>query len=176
MNNHIIIAGHLGADPEVRFSSNGRKITTFRVASNTKKNGNPETIWWQVTVFGENMDKLISYLKKGSAVIVMGELQKPEIFNDREGKPQPSLNVIASNISFSPFGKGDRNSGSETPSHSMNASNQPSQGNFGGQYNNSHESSGGGSEDPFSYAQGFDSMTRGQGGDMPDMNEEEIPF
>jgi single-strand DNA-binding protein len=103
--NFINIAGHLGADPEVRFTSSGKKVTTLRVATRTRKGQNDETIWWRVTVWGEQFDKMIAYLKKGSPVVVFGELQKPEIFTDREGKPQISMEITASLLQFSPFGK-----------------------------------------------------------------------
>ena len=105
--NHILIAGHLGNDPEVRFTSNGQKVTSFRVASNTRKGGKDETTWYRVTVWGEQFDKMMPYIKKGSPLMVAGELSKPEIYNDREGKPQVSINVTASNLMFSPFGKGE---------------------------------------------------------------------
>lgn len=106
--NTIIIAGRLGVDPEVRFTSNGQKVTTLRVAVNIRKSGKDETIWYRVTIWGENFDKMVSFLKKGSAVIINGELAKPEIYTDREGKPQVSLNITASNIQFSPFGRSDK--------------------------------------------------------------------
>lgn len=104
--NFINIAGHLGADPEVRFTSSGKKVTTLRVATRSRKGQTEATIWWRVTVWGEEYDKMISYLKKGSAVLVFGEVQKPEIFNDREGKPQISMDITAHHLQFSPFGKG----------------------------------------------------------------------
>lgn len=103
--NFTHIAGHLGADPEVRFTSNGKKVTTLRVAARTRKGQTEDTIWWRVTIWGEQYDKMIPYLKKGSSIIVAGELHKPEIFNDREGKPQVSMEITASYIQFSPFGK-----------------------------------------------------------------------
>lgn len=104
--NFINIAGHLGADPEVRFTSSGKKVTTLRVATRTRRGqNNDDTIWWRVTVWGEQYDKMISFLKKGSPVVVFGELHKPEIFNDREGKPQISMEITASLLQFSPFGK-----------------------------------------------------------------------
>ncbi len=112
--NIITIAGRLGADPEIRFTSNGQKVTTLRVATNSRKGGKEETIWWRVTVWGESFDKMISFLKKGSAVIIVGDLSKPEIFTDREGKSQISLNITATNIMFSPFGKTDRSSNNPT--------------------------------------------------------------
>ncbi|HEY2810893.1 MAG TPA: single-stranded DNA-binding protein [Rhabdochlamydiaceae bacterium] len=107
--NQIIIAGHLGADPEVRFTSSGQKVTTLRVATRVRRGGKDkdETIWWRVTVWGEQFDKMIPYLKKGSPLIVCGELNKPEIFTDREGRPQISMSITASNLQFSPFGRPD---------------------------------------------------------------------
>ena len=106
--NFINIAGHLGADPEVRYTSSGKKVTTLRVATRARKGGNEDTIWWRVTIWGDQFDKMIPYLKKGSPIVVFGELQKPEIFNDREGKPQISMEITASLIQFSPFGKPER--------------------------------------------------------------------
>jgi single-strand DNA-binding protein len=106
--NFINIAGHLGADPETRFTPSGKKVTTLRVATRTRKGGNDDTIWWRVTIWGDQFDKLLSYLKKGSAIVVFGEVQKPEIFMDREGKPQISLEITASHIQFSPFGKSEK--------------------------------------------------------------------
>ncbi len=101
--NHATVAGHLGSDPEVRFTSGGQKVTTLRVAARARKD---ETIWWKVTIWGDQFDKLISYLKKGSAVVVMGEVLKPEVYSDREGKTQVSMGLTAFHLSFSPFGKG----------------------------------------------------------------------
>lgn len=91
--NHIMVAGHLGSDPEVRYTPNGTKVTTFRIAGNSRKGGKEETIWWRITVWGEQFDKMIAYFKKGSPIIVYGELAKPDIYTDKEGKPQVSLNV-----------------------------------------------------------------------------------
>jgi single-strand DNA-binding protein len=115
--NQIIIAGHLGADPEVRFTSSGQKVTTLRVATRVRRaKDKDETIWWRVTVWGEQFDKMIPYFKKGSPIIVCGELNKPEIFTDREGRPQISMNITAFSLQFSPFGKPDHASSGESSS------------------------------------------------------------
>jgi single-strand DNA-binding protein len=108
MVNHITSAGHLGAAPAVRFTSSGKKVTTLRIATHVRRANADDTIWWRVSLWGEQYDKMISFLKKGSAVIVFGDLQKPEIFTDRDGKPQISMNITATHIQFSPFGKGER--------------------------------------------------------------------
>lgn len=113
--NKITIAGHLGADPETRFTSTGKKVTTLRVATKTRKGSQDDTIWWRVTIWDDQFDKMLPYLKKGSPVIVYGELMKPEIFQDREGKPQISMEIRAIDLQFSPFGKPESRQGSEQP-------------------------------------------------------------
>lgn len=116
--NEVVVAGHLGADPEVRFTSSGQKVTTLRVAARSRRGAKGEdTIWWRVTIWGEQFDKMIPYFKKGSPVIVFGELSKPEIFTDRDGRPQVSMNITAHNLSFSPFGRPD-GGGAPHQSHS----------------------------------------------------------
>jgi single-strand DNA-binding protein len=106
--NWIQIAGHLAADPETRVLPSGQKVTNFRVGVNSKRAGKEETIWWRVTVWGDRFDKMMSYLKKGSAVIVIGEMHKPEIWKDKEGNSQISMEMTAESIRFSPFGRPDR--------------------------------------------------------------------
>ncbi len=112
--NFIHVAGHLGADPEVRFTSSGQKVITLRLAAKARRSGKDETIWWRITIWGEQFDKMMPYLKKGSSIIVMGEMNKPEIFTDREGKAQVSMGITASNITFSPFGRTEKQQDTQT--------------------------------------------------------------
>lgn len=144
--NQITIAGHLGADPEVRFTSSGQKVTTLRVAARARRGGKDETIWWRVTIWGEQFDKMMPYLKKGSPVIVVGELSKPEIFTDREGRPQVSMNITASNVMFSPFGRPDQ------PAAENQEGGEPA------------------------YASVGESVAHGQGKSNNTFDEDEIPF
>lgn len=106
--NFIQIMGHLGADPETRFTPSGQKVTNMRVAVTVRKGGKDETVWYKIVIWGDRFDKMMPYFKKGSAIIVVGELSKPEIYQDREGRPQVSLEVTAEFIRFSPFGKGEK--------------------------------------------------------------------
>lgn len=103
--NTIHVAGRLGADPEVRFTPNGQKVTSFRIASNQKKAGKEVTIWWRITVWGERFDKMMSYIKKGTAIFVVGILQEPKTYQDRNGQTQISLEITAEMLQFSPFGR-----------------------------------------------------------------------
>jgi single-strand DNA-binding protein len=157
--NQITIAGHLGADPEVRFTSSGKKVTTLRVAARARRSGKDETIWWKVTIWGEEFDKIIPYFKKGSPIIVVGELNKPEIFTDREGRPQVSMSITAQNIMFSPFGR---------PENSQNATGESAEANT-----QSGTHSQGSPQEPVHAAQ---EVAHGQGKVDPAFAEDEIPF
>jgi single-strand DNA-binding protein len=158
--NQMTIAGHLGADPEVRFTSSGKKVTTLRVATRarrgTKDKEEDDTIWWRVTVWGEQFDKMIPYFKKGSPIIVFGELSKPEIFTDREGRSHISMNITAFNLQFSPFGKPDSSHSSSSSAGEAKETNYHSD---------------------MVYA-GADQVMAGQGKADPAMshNDDEIPF
>lgn len=109
--NYCQIAGHIGKDPEVRFTADGKKVTSFTVATNKKKKGQDITTWYRVTVWGDQFEKMMPYLKKGSAVICIGDVEA-RMYTDKEGRPQVSMELTAWNISFSPFGKSS-GSGSE---------------------------------------------------------------
>lgn len=102
--NTIVIAGHLGGDPESRFTPSGTKVTTFNVASNIRVSGQDVTMWYRVVVWGERFDNMITHLKKGSPVIASGELRRSE-WTDKEGRQQVTLEVHADSLKFSPFGR-----------------------------------------------------------------------
>jgi single-strand DNA-binding protein len=111
----VEIAGFLGADPEERFTANGKRVVSLRVAAKVRKGGQDETVWWRINIWDDRFDKMIPYLKKGSAIIVVGEMSKPETYTARDGSVQVSLTLSAEIIKFSPFGKpGERTSENQT--------------------------------------------------------------
>ena len=104
----VEIAGFLGADPEERFTATGKRVISLRVATRIRQGGQDETVWWRVNIWGDRFDKMLPYLKKGSAVIIVGEMSKPETYTSRDGMTQVSLTMSAEMIKFSPFGRPDR--------------------------------------------------------------------
>jgi single-strand DNA-binding protein len=102
--NILQVAGRLGKDAEVRFTQGGQKVTTLTLASSVRRQGKEETIWWRCTIWGDRFDKLVPYFKKGSALIVIGELAKPTVYTDKEGNPQVSMDLTVEIVKFSPFG------------------------------------------------------------------------
>ena len=130
--NFTTLAGHVGKDPETRSTPGGQKVTTFSLATNVRRGGNDETIWWRITVWGDRFDKMMPYVKKGSALIVMGEISRaPEIWTDNSGQARvSSLELTAESIKFSPFKRqeeGNQSSGYQGNTQSQNQYAQPQQ-------------------------------------------------
>ncbi len=134
--NGVIIAGHLGVDAEVRYTPDGQKIVSFRMATNIRKKGQDKTIWWNVTIWGDRFDRIVPYLKKGSGVIVWGDMGEPRMYTDKSGNTQVALDVTAEMIRLNPFGRSDRQEGAASagqaaPGHAYPQSNQPNYSNHG---------------------------------------------
>lgn len=133
--NILHIIGFLGADPEERFTPSGQKLWVLRVATKSKKNGQEETIWWRITVWGDQFDKILAYFKKGKPIYIIAEMNKLDVYMDKNGQPQVSYDATARSIHFLPMsndrqeqeGQQQSNQGGGYPS--SNQQQQPHQGN-----------------------------------------------
>ncbi|MCJ7510444.1 MAG: single-stranded DNA-binding protein, partial [Dehalococcoidia bacterium] len=68
--NKVMIIGNVGADPEMRYTANGRAVTSFRVAANrsfTTPEGErrEETEWFAVVAWQKLAEQCSQYLQKG---------------------------------------------------------------------------------------------------------------
>jgi single-strand DNA-binding protein len=102
--NKVQIIGNLGADPEMRFTANGRAVTTMRVAcsrSYTTQDGErrEETEWVRVVAWARLAELASQYLAKGRSVYVEGRLQTRE-WEDKEGQRRFMTEVVAQDIQF----------------------------------------------------------------------------
>lgn len=113
--NLLEIAGFLGADAEERFTATGKRIIELRIAAKTRKGNKEETLWWRVTIWDDRFDKMLPYLKKGTALIVVGEMLMPETYTAKDGSIKVSLNMRAEIVRFSPFGKSEKEGASPAP-------------------------------------------------------------
>jgi single-strand DNA-binding protein len=97
------VVGNLGADPEMRYSTNGSPWMRFNVASNGKVMERGELVdktdWVQVVIWGERAEKLMPYLKKGMRVAVTGDLDTRP-WNDQQGTPNAGLQLRMNRIEF----------------------------------------------------------------------------
>jgi len=102
--NTITLCGRLGRDAEKKILDSGQGVLNLTLAINIRKGGKEETLWWRIAVWGDRFKQMEPYLKKGTALIIVGTMHYPRIYQDQNGINQISLEVTAHNIRFSPFG------------------------------------------------------------------------
>jgi single-strand DNA-binding protein len=100
--NKLLIIGYLGRDPEMRYTSAGKAVTTFSVATNRAWSGangerHEETEWFTVVTWGNLAEICKQHLAKGSQVYVEGRLQTRR-WEDTEGKKHAAVEIIASEM------------------------------------------------------------------------------
>jgi single-strand DNA-binding protein len=111
MYQKLTIIGHLGGDPEMRYTPNGDAVTNFSVAT-TRRSTNPQTeevseqtTWIRVSVWGRQAENCNQYLSKGRRVLVEGRLNpddngSPRIFTRSDGTVGASYEMRARNVVF----------------------------------------------------------------------------
>lgn len=97
--------GNLGNDPEMRYTPAGTAVCSFRLAVNrtwTDNDGNKKdkTTWFRITTWKKQAEIANQYLKKGSRVLVVGEIEEPNVYTNKAGEPAASLEVTAQTIKF----------------------------------------------------------------------------
>ena len=97
--NRVILVGHLGQDPEVRYMPNGNAVANFSVATSEtwkdKQTGEnrDRTEWHRVVVFGKLAEIAGEYVKKGTQVYLEGQLQTRK-WQDQAGNDRYTTEVV----------------------------------------------------------------------------------
>ncbi|MDH5648395.1 MAG: single-stranded DNA-binding protein [Gammaproteobacteria bacterium] len=101
--NKVILVGHLGKDPEVRYSANGAAVANVSLAtSESWKDRNTgekqeRTEWHRVVFFGRLAEIAGEYLKKGAQIYVEGRLQTRK-WQDKEGQDRYTTEIVANEM------------------------------------------------------------------------------
>lgn len=98
MSVKVNVTGRLGGDAESRYTSNGKMVVNFSLATNTYENGQKETHWIRVSYFGSRAENVLDWLKKGTVVAVEGRLQIPKIFTRKDGTVGVNTELVANDV------------------------------------------------------------------------------
>jgi single-strand DNA-binding protein len=109
--NKVMVIGHLGRDPEMRYTPSGRPVTTFTVAVSRSWNTadgerRTETEWFNIVAWGNLAEICKQYLYKGQQVYIEGRLQTRR-WEDKESQKHTSVEVVANEMMM----LGDRREG-----------------------------------------------------------------
>ena len=103
MYHKLTIVGNLGSDPTMKYTTDGKAVTTFSVAASNRKD---ETVWFRVSTWDKQAETCNQYLHKGSKVLVEGALKadaqgNPRTYERKDGLGwAASFEVVASSVKF----------------------------------------------------------------------------
>lgn len=107
LTTHVVIAGNLTRDPELRYTQAGQPVASFTVASTprsfnreTKEFVDGEAIFQNCTLWGKPAENFAASATKGSRVIAAGQL-KARTYQTREGETKTGIDLIVDEIGMS---------------------------------------------------------------------------
>lgn len=100
--NKVIIVGHIGRDPEIRYTQSGQPVAGFSVATDESYKGKDgqkieATEWHNVTAWGKTAEFVANYLSRGLLVYVEGKL-KTEKYTDKAGVEKYTTKIVAERV------------------------------------------------------------------------------
>ncbi|MBU3824695.1 MAG: single-stranded DNA-binding protein [Candidatus Oceanisphaera merdipullorum] len=97
--NKVILIGHLGQDPEIRYMPNGNAVANITLATSEtwrdKQSGEQKekTEWHRVVFFGKLAEIVGEYLRKGSQIYVEGRLQTRK-WQGQDGQDRYTTEIV----------------------------------------------------------------------------------
>ncbi|HEY67217.1 MAG TPA: single-stranded DNA-binding protein [Thermoflexia bacterium] len=100
--NKVMVIGHVGRDPEMRYMPSGRPVTSFSVATtrswtNAEGERREETEWFNVVAWGNLAEICKQHLRKGQQVYIEGRLQTRS-WEDQEGRKRFRTELVANEM------------------------------------------------------------------------------
>lgn len=101
--NKVILIGHVGGDPEVRYMPNGNAVATISLATTEgwkdKQTGEKQerTEWHRVVCFNRLGEITGEYVRKGSKLYVEGSLRTRK-WQDPQGQDRYTTEIVAADI------------------------------------------------------------------------------
>lgn len=124
--NKVILVGHLGKDPEVKYLPSGSAVANITVATSEswkdKQSGDKQerTEWHNVVFFNRLAEIVGEYLKKGAQIYVEGSLRTRK-WQDKEGKDRYTTEIVAAEMQMLGGRQGAGGGASSSSSHSDSA-------------------------------------------------------
>ena len=102
MLNVVAIMGRLAADPQLRQTTTGKNVASFRIACDRGRrdaNGQSQADWLDVVAWDRTAEFVCKYFQKGSLIAIDGRLQSRS-YQDKNGNNRTAVEVVANNINF----------------------------------------------------------------------------
>jgi single-strand DNA-binding protein len=98
--NYIVLLGRVTLDPDLRYTPSGAAVLGFRIAVNRRykdKSGEwkEDTSYFPVNIWGQAAERLSEQMKRGSAVLVEGQLRSRD-WETKAGEKRTSIEIWSS--------------------------------------------------------------------------------
>lgn len=121
MLNVVALMGRLVADPQLRQTTTGKNVASFRVAVDRGRkdaNGQNQVDFFDIVAWDKSAEFICRYFQKGSMIAVEGRLQsrlQSRNYQDKSGNNRNAVEVVVNNVSFA---------GNKEPAQSQNVANR----------------------------------------------------
>lgn len=119
--NKAIVLGHVGMDPEIRRTQDGRPIAQLSVATSeqwtdkTTGERKERTQWHRIVIFNEGLAKVVEqYVKKGSKLYVEGAIETRK-WTGQDGRENYTTEIVLRNFNSTLELCGERRAGGPPP-------------------------------------------------------------
>ena len=102
MLNVVAIMGRLAADPQLRQTTTGKNVASFRIACDRGRrdaNGQSQADWLDVVAWDRTAEFVCKYFQKGSLIAIDGRLQSRS-YQDKNGNNRTAIEIVANNVNF----------------------------------------------------------------------------
>ena len=102
MLNVVAIMGRLARDPELRQTTTGKSVASFRIACDRGRrdaNGQSQADWLAVVAWDRTAEFICKYFQKGSLIAIDGRLQTRQ-YHDKSGQNRTAVEIVANNVNF----------------------------------------------------------------------------
>ena len=123
MLNCVTLMGRLVGDPELRTTTNGKSVATFRIAVDrafVKQGEQRQADFITIVAWNGTADFVSRYFSKGSMIAIQGRIQTRN-YEDNNGNKRTAFEVVATEVSFC----GSKNEGSNNSEKSNSSPSTP---------------------------------------------------
>jgi single-strand DNA-binding protein len=126
--NKVILLGHLGSDPEVKYLEGDKVVANLSLATSEAyqdRNGNrvEQTEWHDLELWDQQAKIAEKYLKKGSQIYVEGKI-KSDKWTDEQGQNRKKMKIRV--LSFTMVGGKPEGMATTTPAPAAGMAAMPS--------------------------------------------------
>ncbi len=101
--NKVILVGHIGKDPEIKYTPSGTAVAKFSLATNERykdKDGNwqDRTEWHNIVAWQRTAEIVGEYCKKGSQIYLEGRLRTDSWDDKQSGQKKYRTEIVVNDL------------------------------------------------------------------------------